>query len=123
MNGANSPPDGKAEACKTYIEQTKLLVTLASAFLFAPAGLVALLKDKDTVHLDKYTMIWFLVVEALFVLSVLTGYVVLGTLAGSQDDGSFNVYRPATMRFSLIQFGLYLGGMGMFIYLAIRIVW
>jgi hypothetical protein len=31
--------EGKKEASKTYLEQTKLLVTLSSAFLFAPAGL------------------------------------------------------------------------------------
>ena len=37
--------DGKKEACKTYIEQTKLLVTLASAFIFAPAVLIPLFKD------------------------------------------------------------------------------
>jgi len=43
--------DSKKEACKTYIEQTKLLVTLASAFLFAPAALIGILKDRAAVGL------------------------------------------------------------------------
>ena len=123
MNGANSPPQGKTEACKTYIEQTKLLVTLASAFLLAPAGLVAILKDKNAAGIDQCTMIWFIIVEALFVLSVLTGYVVLGSLAGSQDNGSFDIFRPATRFFSIIQFALYLIGIAMFVSLAVHLVW
>ena len=36
------PTDGKKDACSTYIEQTKLLVTLASVFVVAPAALIPL---------------------------------------------------------------------------------
>lgn len=114
--------DGKKEACKTYIEQTKLLVTLASAFLFAPAALVTILKDKTSAGLDDCTLSWFVAVEVLFVFSVLSGYVVLGSLAGSQDDGSFNVFRTATRCFSLLQFGSYVVGIGVFVALAVHLV-
>lgn len=104
--------EGKKEACKTYIEQTKLLVTLASAFLFAPAVLIPLLKE--TVRIDSLLATGLMVSEGAFVFSIFFGYVVLGTVAGSQSDGSFNVYRPATMWFSWMQIATYLGGMAWF---------
>jgi hypothetical protein len=122
MNNETSIPEGKKEACKTYIEQTKLLVALASAFLFAPAGLIAILKDISAAGLDSCTLTWFVVVEALFVCSVLAGYIVLGSLAGSQDNGSFDVFRKATRFFSLLQFGLYIFGIIVFIKLAVHLV-
>src|SRR5258708_16464317 len=88
--------DGKKEACRTYVEQTKLLVTLASAFLFAPAGLVAILKDKTAANISQCDIYWFIVIEAFFAASVLAGYIVLATLAGSHDAGDFDVFRPPT---------------------------
>lgn len=115
-------PDSKKEACKTYLEQTKLLVTLASAFLFAPAGLVTILKDKGTAKITHMQIGWFIAVEVCFILSVLAGYVVLGSLAGSQDDNSFNVFRPATRLFSLLQFITYVVGLSLFITLALMLV-
>lgn len=115
-------PDGKKEACKTYLEQTKLLVTLASAFLFAPAGLVTILKDKVASNITYVQIGWFIAVEICFIVSVLAGYVVLGSLAGSQDDNSFDVFRPATRLFSLLQFVAYVTGLALFIALAVKLV-
>lgn len=122
---AVSPPpvgEGKKEASKTYLEQTKLLVTLASAFLFAPAGLFAIVKDRAAAGLTNVSIIWFIILEGLFVGSVLTGYIAIGSLAGSQDAGDFNVYRTATRCFSLAQFVLYLAGLIVFIVLGVRLV-
>ena len=115
-------PEGKKEACKTYIEQTKLLVTLSSAFLFAPVGLFTLLKDKSSIGVTGCILGWLIVMEILFVLSVLFGYVVHGTIAGSQSDNSFNVFRPATMVFSLLQLGSYLFGMMIFVFLIVHFI-
>ncbi|MEI7491323.1 MAG: hypothetical protein WCK92_07990 [Bacteroidota bacterium] len=114
--------DGKKEACKTYIEQTKLLVTLSSAFLFAPIGLFTLLKDKTAIGITGCLLGWLIVMEIVFVLSVLFGYVVHGTIAGSQNDNSFNVFRTATMVFSLLQLGSYLSGMVIFVFLIVHFV-
>lgn len=113
--------DNKKAACETYIEQTKLLVTLASAFLLAPAGLVALVRPEKPNGLNRQDIIVFIVAEALFILSVLLGYVVLGTIAGSQDEGKFDVYRKATMICSLLQLASYISGLGIFVYLIIRL--
>jgi hypothetical protein len=122
MSRSSIPSIGKQEACKTYIEQTKLLVTLASAFLLAPAGLVAILKDWTSVGIASEELFWFVAAEVLFVLSVLAGYFVLGSLAGSQDKNQFDVFRSATRVSSLLQFGLYVGGMGAFGYLAVQLI-
>lgn len=121
MNNPATASDGQKEACKTYIEQTKLLVTLASAFLFAPVGLIAILKEKTIVGLDQCSLKLFIIVEVLFVCSVLSGYIVLGSLAGSQHEGKFNVYRSATRWLSLFQFGLYIIGLILFVKLSLNL--
>ena len=36
---------GRIEACKTFVEQTKLLVSLASAFVIAPPCYIELYQD------------------------------------------------------------------------------
>lgn len=110
--------EGKKEACKTYIEQTKLLVTLASAFLVAPAALLPLVKEP--VHVERW-LGWLLIgVEAAFVASVLSGYVALSGITGSQDRGDFDVFRKGVRWSSLIQFFSYLVGMVLFGLLTIR---
>jgi hypothetical protein len=118
------PPevDGKQEAVKTYIDQTKLLVILASAFVLAPAGLVAVFKDRVAAGLSSSQLVWFVTADVLFIASVLMGYVVLGTIAGYQHLNKFNVYRPATMFCSLIQIATYLFGLAVFIFFAFALV-
>jgi hypothetical protein len=76
-------------------------------------------KERASVGITTAEAVAFVVAEGAFVASVLTGYVVMGTIVGSQEDGSFDVYRPATMRFSLAQFGLYLAGLIVFIVLGV----
>jgi hypothetical protein len=114
--------EGKKEAVKTYVEQTKLLVTLASAFLFAPPALIAILKDRPLVHITPAQFRWFIGAEGCFIISVLSGYIVLATIAGWQDLGRFNVYRPATQCWSLIQFFSYLAGLIIFLVLASTLI-
>lgn len=58
----------------------------------------------------------FLVAEGALVASVFMGYVVLGTIAGSQAEGEFDVYRAATRIFSWLQIGFYLLGLCSFAY-------
>jgi hypothetical protein len=121
QSGGEQPRDdaGQKESVATYIEQTKLLVTLSSAFLLAPAGLLALMKDRSGLPIDNWQTLWFVAAELFFIASVLAGYVVLATIAGWQALGRFDIYRPATMRASLFQIFLYLAGLGVFIALAV----
>lgn len=114
--------EGRKEACKTYLEQTKLLVTLASAFLIAPAGLVGIMKDRGSAGLKYVDVGWLTAAEVLFVVSVLLGYVAIGSLAGSQDRDEFDVYRPAVRFASLGQFTTYLLGLCIFVAIAVRLV-
>jgi hypothetical protein len=118
----SSALDGAKEAVKTYIEQTKLLVTLSSAFVLAPPGAVAVFKDWTTIGLSRRLLTWFLVADGLFIFSILMGYAVLGTLAGYQHLNQFNVHRPATRWCSLLQFFAYFIGLAVFIYFAFSLV-
>jgi hypothetical protein len=111
----STPDDGKAEALKTFIEQTKLLVSLASGFVLAPPAVLSFLRRPDT--RPPSTVPWpaFFWAEGLLIASILAGYVVLGTIAGSQHIGDYNVHRPATRISSIVQLLLYLAGIVVFL--------
>jgi hypothetical protein len=122
MPSSNPDVENRKEACKTYVEQTKLLVTLASAFIVVPPTALGLFKSSASVKLSENSYISFLFSEASLVLSVILGYLALGSIAGSQDDGSFNVYRPATRIFSIMQIALYLSGVIIFLILVKQVL-
>lgn len=111
----NSTSDGPKEACKTYIEQTKLLVTLASAFVVAPAAMIPLFRGEKAIHATESLVSSFFYAEIFFVLSVLSGYVVLASIAGLQHLGQYDVHRPATRVGSLVQISFYVAGLWKFI--------
>lgn len=98
---SNSNPDHRNDACKTYLEQTKLLVTLTSAFIIAPIAIF-----------EKFQIMNLLVIlmEISFILSVFAGYVVFGTIAGSQHTGECDVHNKRTKWSSLIQIVLFFLG-------------
>jgi len=108
--------EDRKEACKTLLEQIKLLVTLASGFILAPPAFLALRGGKDTPALGQADLTVFLVAEVFQILSVLAGYLALGSLAGSQEEGTHDIYRPATMWLSRAQVILYLAGAGVFVW-------
>ena len=84
---ANQDIENKKEALKTFVDQTKLLMTLASAFIVAPAAAKAFVEN----FLD-----WRIIVaEILFLISVLFSYIVLGTISGSQHKGDLmSIVKP-----------------------------
>lgn len=103
-------PDNKEithrqEACKTYIEQAKLLTSLASAFIVAPAAILGF---------TRVSLAWqLLVAEVCFVLSVLAGYISIGAIAGSQFKGEYNIHRTAVKGAGRLQFLAYIAGIGL----------
>ena len=100
---SNSNIDDKKEACKTYIEQTKHLTTLASGFIIPPAIIL--------VFIQNVNLILFILSEVLLITSVAVSYIVMGSVVGSQDEGTYDVHRRATRIFSLIQFFSYILGL------------
>jgi len=100
--------DDKKEATKTFVEQTKVLVTLASAFVIAPAVVKAILD----LAIDR----WLMSAEVLFVLSVLAGYIALGSVAGTQHKGQFDVYAPNVTWSGRVQFFSYFFGLCLFFF-------
>ena len=102
----NSNMDDKKQACKTYIEQTKHLATLASGFIIPPAIIL--------VFIQNVNLIFFILSEVSLIFSVVMSYLVMGCIAGSQDQGTYDVYRPTTRIFSLLQFFSYILGLTFF---------
>lgn len=100
----------KKEACKTFIKQTKQLITLSSTFILAPVGISTLFIITDESGFSVLNLKDFFWAECMFISSVIVGYVVLGSISGSQDKGTYDVYRKATRIFSIIQFGLFIVG-------------
>ncbi len=94
------------DSVKTYIEQTKVLISLASAFVVAPAAAVVLISSAN--------LTLFLVSEGAFVLSVLCGYVVFSTISGQQFKNNYNVYNCLTRCASWLQLVAFLAGLGVF---------
>jgi hypothetical protein len=109
------PDDGPREACKTYIEQTKLLVALASGFIVAPAALVPWIAGKDKIPFGESAVHLLFGAELSFIISVLMGYVVLATIAGFQQINRFDVNRSATKWSSRLQIVAYLVGLFIFV--------
>jgi hypothetical protein len=103
----------KIDACQTYIEQTKVFVSLASLFVLAPAGLVSVSEAFSKRLANHLFLVWS--AESLFIASILLGYLTLGSLAGSQDDGTYDIYRPATRILSVASITSYLVGLILFV--------
>lgn len=114
--------NSKKEECTAYIKQTKRYMTLTSVFLFASAVLIIILKNKSATELGNSTLAWFVAAEVLFVCSILSGYMVLGSLTKSQDDGSFDVFCKTTRLFSTLQFRSFVFGISCFIALAAHFI-
>lgn len=107
--------EGQKEALKTFGEQTKILITLASGFVLAPPAVLSFLRKPDGKPVVSLPWVQFAWAEGLLLSSVLFGYVVLSTIAGSQHQGEYDVHRPATRIFSLLQIGSYLVGVVLFL--------
>jgi hypothetical protein len=76
---------------------------------------------KDGIRLLGDYKVSFIAAESCFVLSVFWGYLVLGSLAGSQDKGTYNVHRTATRIISWFQIVTYLIGAGLFVTLLLTL--
>ena len=128
MNKETEPEDvrrdeGRKEALKTFIEQTKILITLASGFVLAPPAVLSFLRKPAPTPspgcavppvsaLPWHRFSW---AEGLLVASILFGYLVLSTIAGSQHQGDYVVHRRATRVCSVFQIVLYLAGVLLFL--------
>lgn len=107
--------DGRKDACKTFIEQTKLLVSLGSAFVVAPALVIPLINT--SVSLGTAPTLGLALAEVFFVLSILAGYLVVGSIAGTQNNGRYDVYSGNVLWTARIQLTLYLLGTASFAFL------
>lgn len=107
--------EGRKEAVKTFSEQTTILITLASGFVLAPPAVLSFFRKPDGKAIASLPWGRFFWAEFLLVASILAGYFVLSTIAGYQHKGMYDVHRSATRVCSLLQIGLYLAGVVLFL--------
>jgi len=103
--------DNGREACRTYVGQTKLLVTLASVFVIASPVLAGYIRTSHPTAFSTYNAVAMVVAELLFISSVLCGHVVLGSIVRSQQAGAYDILGPVTRVFSAGQFACYAVGL------------
>jgi hypothetical protein len=100
---------GKKEACRTSIEQVKIIVYLALVFILS-TNLLMLYKTPN----------WNLyLAESSLILSILFGFTTLGSIAGFQSLEKYDVYRPATRIGSILQLTFCVTGIVSYILLSI----
>jgi hypothetical protein len=107
--------EGRKDAVKTFSEQTKILITLASGFVLAPPAVLSFFRKPDGKAIPSLPWARFFWAEFLLVASILAGYFVLSTIAGYQHMGVYDVHRPATRVCSVLQIALYLLGVILFL--------
>ena len=120
MSEETSPNDarieeGRKDSVKTFSEQTKILITLASGFVLAPPAVLSFFRKPDGKAIPSLPWWRFIWAESLLVVSILAGYLVLSTIAGYQHEGVYDVDRPATRVCSVLQIALYLLGVILFL--------
>lgn len=94
-------------AVEKYLEQVRLLTTLASALLVSPAILVAILRfagEVPAVAADlQQASVYLFLSSGFLVLVIITTYLIYSSVVGRLVSGEVDLYRPATRVFSLLQ--------------------
>jgi uncharacterized membrane protein len=109
MPGTTQTPltDTARFATEKYLDQVKLLTTLATALLVSPSVLLAVVRFSteapslvaDIARASTYLMIS----SGSFVLVVIATYFIYSSIVGSLLKNKVDLYRPATRWFSLGQ--------------------
>jgi len=113
----------KLHAVDKYLEQVKILTTLASALLLSPGFVLALLRIREDIGLsDKQLLHATIAVggsSAAFLLTIFFTYFIYSSIAGDLNEGECNIYREETQRFSIMQFVAVLIGCSFYIWFII----
>ena len=106
---SNDTADHKKYAVEKYLEQVKVLTALATTLLLSPNLIVALKKPTESgalaiLELKPQLKGVLLTANIAFLVSILLTYLIYSSIVGSAHAGEYNVDRPATRLFSLLQF-------------------
>ena len=104
---------GEAAECRKfavekYLEQVKIVTTLATTLLVTPNALVALYpaeeaKGQVPVVLCQGLKPWLLTANISFALTIVLAYFIYSSVVGFIFQGEYDIHRPMTRVFSLLQ--------------------
>ena len=107
--------EGKKESCKTFIDLSKLIISLSTGvFLLLPSFLE---KMKDQQLQDKPTLYFGLI---LFLISIFFGLFVISALAGSQRMEQYNIAATHIKVTSMLQWSSFFFGLSLCGFFLIR---
>jgi hypothetical protein len=113
----------KLHAVDKYLEQVKILTTLASALLLSPGFVLALLRIREDIGFSDKLLLQATIAVAgssvAFVLTIFFTYFIYSSIAGDLNEGECNIYREETQRFSIMQFVAVLIGCSFYIWFII----
>ena len=102
--------DYQKYAVEKYIEQVKVLTTLASALLLSPgilAALFSVIGDHNLLPQQKQQVIIAVIISsASSLIAIFFAYFIYSSLIGMIYKNKYDIYRPATRIFSLLHFSL-----------------
>lgn len=99
--------EDKKLAVEKYLDQVKILTALATALLVSP-NLVLILRNNNSQSITALAMfeeakIYLLIANVSFLVAIGMTYFIYSSVVGFINDGIYDVYRPATRVFSIIQ--------------------
>lgn len=101
---SNLNKEDKKFAIEKYLDQVKILTALATALLISPNAFLVIRKANSGVLLVFESAKKFLLAANIsFIIAVVMTYFIYSSIVGNINKGIYDVYRPATRIFSLIQ--------------------
>lgn len=115
---SESNKEDKKFAIEKYLDQVKILTALATALLISPNAFLIIRKaDAEALQVFESAKIFLSVANILFLLSIIMTYFIYSSIVGNVNEGIYDVYRPATRIFSLIQLlGIVVGCVALLIF-------
>ncbi len=115
------PQSNQKYAIEKYIDQVKVLTTLASALLFSPGILATIFSLTGDMTLSdqvkQQVTIAVLISSGSSLIAILLAYFIYSSLIGMIYHNEYNLYRPTTRILSILQFFLIIISCISFIYL------
>ena len=99
--------EDKKFAVEKYLDQVKILTALATALLISPNIVLMLRKagsqNDQALQVFEHAKRLLLAANVSFLVAIVMTYFIYSSVVGCTNEGIYNVYRPSTRIFSLIQ--------------------
>jgi len=105
-------------AVEKYLEQVKILTALATALLISPNVFLLIRQvNSQTAQILENAVKFLLIANIAFIVSIILTYFIYSSVVGKVNAGIYDVDRPATRVFSLLQLaGIIVGCVSLLIF-------